>query len=118
MENLKNLLKELLKTGRDDILLLNILYYLCKSYKVTNSLKTLSVDDLELIYDNLEINNEIITSDNINEYKEYLENNCSMGTINKITSGESILLLNYYSIYNDLVNCKILLKNIDNKLVF
>lgn len=111
---------ELEKGRRDDKLLLNIVYYLVTNYFVCGSYRKLTVDDLELLYDNLYFNNEIITSDNINDY-DLNKLGLAAKTAAAIAAGEKVLLLNYYKLsgnYNELVNCKILLDNINDKLIY
>lgn len=111
---------EVEKGGRDNKLYLNILYYLVSKYLVCSSHRTITVDDLELLYDNLYINNEIITADNLTEY-DLNKLQLTTKTVAAIAAGEKVLLLNYYKLtsnYTELVNCKILLDNIDDKLVY
>lgn len=83
---------------------LNITYYLI------NNITTLkNIDDLSIVYDNLVINNELLTLDNVNEYdKAYLENrlNLKYNTIIKRLKNDKICLLNYY-VKNDLINCRV-----------
>lgn len=119
----KDLIKNLLtlaKNRRDDKLILNIIYYLCVNYLACESLKDCTVENLEYLYDNLEINSEIITGDNINEYDEHLDKiKYSMAKRKRIASYEKILLLNYYKINEYWPNdCLIYLDCIDNNYVF
>lgn len=83
---------------------LNITYYLI------NNITTLkNIDDLSVIYDNLVINNELLTLDNVEEYDiNYLENrlNLKYNTIIKRLENKKICLLNYY-VKNDLIECRI-----------
>lgn len=113
-------MEELEKGRREDKLLLNIVYYLVTNYLVCNSHRTITVDDLELLYDNLYFNNEIVTDDNINYY-DLNKLGLAAKTVAAIAAGEKVLLLNYYKLTSnctELVNCKILLDNIDDKLVY
>lgn len=83
---------------------LNITYYLI------NNITTLkNTQDLASVYDNLVINNELLTLDNVSEYdKAYLENrlNLKYNTIIKRLENNKICLLNYY-VKNDLIDCRI-----------
>lgn len=97
---------------------LNITYYLI------NNIPTLkNIDDLSVIYDNLVINNELLTLDNVEEYERaYLENrlNLKYNTIIKRLENNKICLLNYY-VKNDLIDCRIWLdlkyNALDNELL-
>lgn len=84
--------------------------YLNITYFLINNIKDLkNIDDLSIIYDNLVINNELLTLDNVDEYdKEYLEKrlNLKYNTIIKRLENNKICLLNYY-VKNDLVSCRI-----------
>lgn len=117
MNNLKNLLKELEKNGRSQKIYLNIVYYLCKYYKSCKSLSNLSYYNLCDIYDNLYINNEII---GINNFEQYDLNklNLNKKQIEEIKKGKKVLLLNYYNIENNLIDCKIFLNAIYDKLIY
>ncbi len=89
-----DLLKIMREEGRDDVMLLNLTYMLRRvNYYQTK-------DDLECVYDNLLINNEIITPDNMYEYDMYKickdrYKNYKM-VCNKILNKGKYLLLNYY----------------------
>jgi hypothetical protein len=120
MKTLKEKMLELEKGGRSDKLLLNILYYLVTNYLACKSCRAVAVDDLELLYDNLYFNNEIITDYNMDDY-DLNKLGLTAKTVAAIAAGEKVLLLNYYKLtsnYTELVNCKILLNNIDDKLVY
>ena len=70
-------------------------------------------DDLSILYDNLVINNEIITEDNYKEYsEEFLVERLGrpMSYIEKDLKDHSYLL-NYYKNAYDVVNCCIRLYN-------
>lgn len=90
--------KERLEQGQEvDICLLNITYY------ILTRLYDGSIDDVKdvaAVYDNLEINNQIITRDNINEYDSkylMLRIHHSIDTIKKwIIQCGFIYLLDYY----------------------
>lgn len=74
----------------------NIAYYLADKAFIKASKRSIDVDDILLIVDNLEINNEIIDEDTINDY-----NLNKIGITKReekqIREGRKILLLNYYS---------------------
>lgn len=97
---------------------LNITYYLINNIK---DLK--NIDDLSVVYDNLVINNELLTLDNVEEYERaFLENrlNLKYNTIIKRLENNKICLLNYYT-QNTLCECRIWLdlnfNALDNELL-
>lgn len=98
--------------------------YLNITYFLINNIKDLkNIDDLSVIYDNLVINNELLTLNNVDEYdKAYLEKrlNLKYNTIIKRLENNKICLLNYYN-KNDLIECRIWLdleyNILDNELL-
>ena len=107
MTNLKNLINELKNRGRDDVQLLNITYYLLKNRLACNSVGGLDISDVMVVYDNLEINNELVTSENLDNYIDSLnDEKISKSKIEKIANGEKVLLLNYYTINGQKQDCQ------------
>lgn len=97
---------------RNDIQLLNITFYLLKNKYACKSVKDLDLSDLMIVYDNLEINNEILTAENIDEYEYYIKKSpFSHKQLKEIRSGEKICLLNYYTIKGQLNYCKMMFKS-------
>lgn len=114
-KNFLNLLKEK-QAWRNDKLLINIVYFL----QANRLVKIEDIEDFNEIYDNLEINNEIISNDNVSEYdlsyiKEKFNIRFTVNTIKEKINQGQILLLNFYTnlafgIKQDrthLVDCKI-----------
>ncbi len=115
----KRLFKEFINERKDwknnplqlDLLYLNIAYNLFKNNLVGTPKDT---TDISIIYDNLVINNELITKENITEYDTTtLQNICNRYNkkyttfINDIMNNNKIYLLNYYTLndYCDFVEC-------------
>ena len=75
-----------------------------------------------ILYDNLDINNEIVTGDNVEEYKDYLSKvNISNRIIEEVKKYNKCILLNYYKkigSYEILTDCKIYFKYIDDVLIY
>lgn len=87
LQEIKNTLKEWAQNShRNDKETLNVCYFLIKNYHYAKSIKNIDETDLMILYDNLTINNEIITSDNIDEY-DTEKLGLSTKTINKIKKG-------------------------------
>jgi len=88
----------------------NILYYLISSYKYARTVN-ISEDDINFLADDLEFNNKVIDSDNVEEYdSEFFEKReVSKGMIKKIKSGEKLLITKYCDINQKLIACRILL---------
>ena len=118
MKTLREMMRELEEGGRDSRFYLNITYYLAKHYLTGKTIKELTVDDLEYIYDNLYYNNEIVTDDNFTDYDlEAL--GVSKARRQAIAEGKTCLLLNYYKADStSYTDCKIFLDNIYNDLVY
>lgn len=117
-KSLKEMLRELEEGGRDSKIYLNILYYLAHNYIVVKSVKNLQIEDLELLYDNLYINNELIDIDNYNEY-DLNKLGISAKNQQAIKSGKKCLLLNYYKINESWsTDCRIWLDAIYDRLVY
>lgn len=117
-KTLKEMMKELEEGGRDSKIYLNILYYLVKNYYVVKSVKSLQVEDLELLYDNLYINNELIDIDNVEEYDL---NKLGINTKNQqaLREGKKVLLLNFYKLGDNWpTDCRIWLDAIYDRLVY
>lgn len=120
---LKDLFKKLEKDhDRQDKLHLNILWHLT-SHKINNdNLNKITIEDLLILYDNLYINNEIVTGDNVDEYNDYLLTcNISKRIIEEIKQYKKCILLNYYKkvgSYEVLTDCKIYFKYIDDVLIY
>lgn len=113
LKQIKKTLKEWHnESHRNDLDLLNITYYLIKNYHYSKSIKNIDESDLMIIYDNLLINNEIIDSDNLNDYGEKYISSLMINnqTMKKIKNGSHFLLLNYYNDKNNLRHCKLLFK--------
>jgi hypothetical protein len=96
-KNFLNLLKEK-QAWRNDKLLINIVYFL----QANRLVKIEDIEDFNEIYDNLEINNEIISSDNVSEYdlsyiKEKFNIRFTVNTIKEKINQGQILLLNFYT---------------------
>lgn len=91
-----------------DATIKNIAMFLIDKRFFSKSINNITDVELMFLVDNLFINNEIITSDNVKEYfsKESTE-------YKKIMKNNKILLLNYYDINNDLKDCKIYLDDVD-----
>jgi hypothetical protein len=117
-KSLKEMLKELEEGGRDSKIHLNILYYLTHNYFNVRSIKNLQVEDLELLYDNLYINNELIDSDNV-EYYDLNKLGISAKNQQALKEGKKILLLNYYKLGDNWpTDCKIWLDPVYDRLVY
>lgn len=91
-------------------LYLNICYYLIHN-KLVNINNMFNTNDLAELYDNLIINNELITLDNYKEYEE--ETLCrligrNIKVIKKCLNNNKIFLLNYYN-RTELIYCSICL---------
>lgn len=133
---LKEKLKEVYELRKDynyiSNLDFNILYFLAKNnYHLKTSSTLLSVDELLEVLDNLAINNEIITSDNLDEY-DTKKLKLTKNQIKSIKNGSKVLLLNYYTFSRYcpyemrlithkqpfLTDCRIFLKNINDKILF
>lgn len=87
---------------------LNVCYFLINSKRV----KVSDLDDFNLLYDNLVINNEIIDSDNVGEYRrDWLEKvtGKKYSRIEKELTQGYCYLLNYYDPH-ELRYCSIKLK--------
>jgi hypothetical protein len=102
-----NNLKEMNRRGIDSTIK-NIAMFLIDKRLFAQKISNIDENDLLILIDNLFINNEIISVDNVDDYfsketKEY----------QKITKDNKILLLNYYDINNNLKKCKIYLDDID-----
>ena len=116
--NFKNLMKQLEKNGRDKKIYLNIIYFLATHYFLGKNLKDITVDDLEYVYDNLEINNELLDIDNYNDY-DMNELKITKKNQQLIKDGKRCLLLNYYKINESYYTpCKIFLDAIYDRLVY
>lgn len=117
-KNLKEMMKELEKGRRDSKIYLNILYYLVKNYYVVKSVRNLQVEDLELLYDNLYFNNELIDVDNVDQYN--LDKlNITKKNQQLLREGKKVLLLNYYKLDASYpTECKIWLDAIYDRLVY
>lgn len=87
-------------------LYLSIAWFLCK-----NDLAGVveDVSDLMMVYDNLVINNEILTEENFNEYDpDYYCKFRSLKTVKKyIFKDNKIILLNYYKNFKNKNNCTV-----------
>ena len=117
-KTLKEMMQELEKGGRDSKIYLNITYHLASKYFICDSVRKLSVEDLEYIYDNLYINNELIDIDNVEEYDL---NKLGISAKNQelIKAGKKCLLLNYYKINESRpTDCRIWLDAIYDRLVY
>ena len=121
-KELKTVLKQMEQEGRSDKLILNILYYLASNRFITKTIKELTIDDLLISYDNLWINNEIVSGDNIEEYEEkFIVDLIGKTRTQAIKDYKKILVLNYYKkpfTSWDLIDCKIYIDFIYDKLVF
>ena len=121
-KELKETLKQMEQEGRSDKLILNILYYLASNRFIIKTIKELDKDDLLIAYDNLWINNEIVTGDNIEEYDQrVIENMIGKTRTQAIKDNKKILVLNYYKkpfTSWDLIDSKLYLDFINDKLVF
>lgn len=112
------MLKELEEGGRNSKIYLNILYYLTRNYFVVNSVRNLQVEDLELLYDNLYINNELIDIDNVEEY-DLNKLGISAKKQQALKEGKKVLLLNYYKLGDNYpTDCKIWLDPVCDRLVY
>lgn len=94
------------ENGRNKIFY-NIAYNLIKNYDFSKSTKKVDEFAISLLVDNLWINNEIVDKFNINEYDgEYLNKRLGSRTIARINNNENLfLLLNFYDINNNLIQC-------------
>ena len=118
MKNLNKKLKTLEESQRDDKLILNIIYYLASHYMLGKATTKITLEDLEYVYDNLYINNEIISIDNFDEY-DLNKLNISKKNQELIKEGKKCLLLNYYKTNsNYYTSCKIYLDFIYDRLVY
>ena len=98
-------------------LYLNICYYLIKN-KFVNINNTFTTFELGNLYDNLIINNEVITLNNYEEYEEETLKRLigrSIEVIKKCLNNNKIFLLNYYN-YKELIYCSICLDSNYNAL--
>lgn len=117
-KTLKEMMQELEKGGRDSKIYLNITYYLASKYFICDSVRKLSVEDLEYVYDNLYINNELIDIDNYNEY-DLDKLGISKANQEALKDGKKCLLLNYYRVNDSWpTDCKIWLDAIYDRLVY
>lgn len=117
-KTLKEMMQELEEGGRDSKIYLNILHYLVKNYYVVKSIKGLELADLELLYDNLYINNELIDSDNVEEY-DLDKLGISAKNQQALKEGKKVLLLNYYKLGDNWpTDCKIWLDPIYDRLIY
>lgn len=108
-QSLVNRINEATKDRDIDTRNKNILYFLIVNYKVAKTIK-LNNDEINTIADNLEINNEILDSDNIDDYSNWVaKNKICKKTIEKIREDKKFMLLNYYDIDGNLHFCKIVL---------
>ena len=82
----------------------NIALYLIKNYHFSKSISQITENDLDVLLDNLVVNNELIT---INELKEYSVIDVGYYFYNQIIDDDKKLLLNYYNIDGELQHCKI-----------
>ena len=82
----------------------NMAYYLVKNYYFSKSIRNITTSDLDLLLDNLVVNNEIITIDNIYDYSVI---DLGYYYYNQVIDRDKKLLLNFYNINGDLKNCKI-----------
>ena len=111
-------MQELDKGGRNNKFYLNITYYLASKYFICDSVRKLSTEDLEYVYDNLYINNELIDIDNVEEYNL---NKLGISAKNQqaLKEGKKVLLLNYYKLGASWpTECKIWLDPIYDRLVY
>ena len=76
----------------------NVILYLIKNGFSGKTLRQIKKEDIILMFDNLYYNNEIIDSNNINNYDEkFLIEKVGINKINKIKNNDNLfLLLNYY----------------------
>lgn len=118
MKTFKELMKKLEEGGRDEKIYLNILYFLASHYMLGKTTTKITLEDLEYVYDNLTINNELVDVDNFEEY-DLDKLRVSKKNQEAIKEGKKCLLLNYYRIdetyYTD---CKIFLDAIYDRLVY
>ena len=118
MKKIKELLKTLFNNNRNDYLILNIMYYLAKNYMLSKSILNITLEDLEAVYDNLEINAQILTGDNITEYDPAFHN-LKKSQIEAIKEYKKIMLLDYYKIGEYwAIPCKIYLDFINDRFIF
>ena len=112
------MMQELEKGRRDSKIYLNITYYLASKYLICDSVKNLSIEDLEYVCDNLYINNELIDIDNYNDY-DLNKLNINAKSQELIKAGKKCLLLNYYRINESRpTDCRIWLDAIYDRLVY
>ena len=117
-KTLKEMLKEVENGGRDEKIYLNILYFLASKYFICDSVRTLEVEDLEYVYDNLVINNELIDIDNADQY-DLNKLGVSAKNQEALKSGRKVLLLNYYKVGESWpTDCKIWLDTVYDGLVY
>ena len=88
----------------------SITYYLFKNRYVCKSTRNITLDDMLLIFDNLAINNEIISQDNYMEY-DLDKLGISKSYQTQIINGNKDLLLNYYDINDNLHECRLYLQS-------
>jgi hypothetical protein len=76
------------------------------------------VEDLEILYDNLYINNELVDGDNVEEY-DLNKLGISAKKQQALKEGKKVLLLNYYKLGDNYpTDCKIWLDAICDRLVY
>lgn len=106
-------IKETIKTSKlyynhdSNIDYKGIAYYLIKNYMFSKSIKDITNNDIDILLDNLVINSELITSDNIDDY-DYMIDKKSKKYLD-IKDDKKMVLLNFYDINDYLVNCNITL---------
>ena len=82
----------------------NIAFYLIKNYFFSKSIRNIKPNDLDVLLDNLIINNQILTSDDLQGYEMI---DLGYYFYNQIIDDDKKLLLNYYNIDGELQHCKI-----------
>ena len=82
----------------------NMAFYLVKNYYFSKSIRNITPSDLDLLLDNLVVNNEIVTINNICDYSVI---DLDYYYYNQVIDRDKKLLLNFYNINGDLKNCKI-----------
>ena len=98
LKEIKDYIRETIyKTDKDYA---NVVFYLIKNGFAGKPLRQIEKCNIDTMFDNLEINSEIINSDNISEYdEEFLVDVVGKRTINKIKKDENLfLVLNYYDV--------------------
>ncbi len=85
-------------------------YYLFKNRYACKSVRNITLDDMFLIFDNLAINNEIISQDNYMEY-DLDKLGISKSYQTQIKNGNKDLLLNYYDVNDNLHECRVYLQS-------